>query len=201
MQLNKNLVSEIKSIIDNARERAVRSVDYERVLMYWEIGRVIFEEEQKGQDRARYGEFLIKSLSEELTPLFGSGFSYRQLNLFRQFYREFPIVNALRSQFSWTHYRTFIRIENEEKRAFYLAEAEKNLWTARQLERQVNSHLFERLLLSNDVESVLAIARNEKLPSDVKEVIKDPMVLEFLGLKKESNYYEKDFESLIISHL
>jgi predicted nuclease of restriction endonuclease-like (RecB) superfamily len=169
--------------------------------MYWEIGRVIFEEEQKGQDRARYGEFLIKSLSEELTPLFGSGFSYRQLNLFRQFYREFPIVNALRSQFSWTHYRTFIRIENEEKRAFYLAEAEKNLWTARQLERQVNSHLFERLLLSNDVESVLAIARNEKLPSDVKEVIKDPMVLEFLGLKKESNYYEKDFESLIISHL
>ncbi len=169
--------------------------------MYWEIGRVIFEEEQKGQDRARYGEFLIKSLSEELKPLFGSGFSYRQLNLFRQFYREFPIVNALRSQFSWTHYRTFIRIENEEKRAFYLAEAEKNLWTARQLERQVNSHLFERLLLSNDVESVLAIARNEKLPSDVKEVIKDPMVLEFLGLKKESNYYEKDFESLIISHL
>jgi len=201
MQLNKNLVSEIKSIIDNARERAVRSVDYERVLMYWEIGRVIFEEEQKGLDRAKYGEFLIKSLSEELTPLFGSGFSIRQLELFRQFYRIFPITNALRSQFSWTHYRTFIRIENKEKRAFYLAEAEKNLWTARQLERQVNSQLFERLLLSNDVESVLAIARNEKLPSDVKEVIKDPMVLEFLGLKKESNYYEKDFESLIISHL
>ncbi|MCA0364320.1 MAG: PDDEXK nuclease domain-containing protein [Bacteroidetes bacterium] len=201
MQLNKNLVSEIKSIIDNARERAVRSVDYERVLMYWEIGRVIFEEEQKGLDRAKYGEFLIKSLSEELTPLFGSGFSIRQLELFRQFYRIFPITNALRSQFSWTHYRTFIRIENKEKRAFYLAEAEKNLWTARQLERQVNSQLFERLLISNDVESVLAIARNEKLPSDVKEVIKDPMVLEFLGLKKESNYYEKDFESLIISHL
>jgi len=144
---------------------------------------------------------LIKSLSEELTPLFGSGFSIRQLELFRQFYRIFPITNALRSQFSWTHYRTFIRIENKEKRAFYLAEAEKNLWTARQLERQVNSQLFERLLISNDVESVLAIARNEKLPSDVKEVIKDPMVLEFLGLKKESNYYEKDFESLIISHL
>lgn len=201
MEIRKDLIFQIKSIISNSQERAIRSVDFERVLMYWQIGKVIFEEEQSGKERAAYGTFLIKSLSEELEPLFGSGFSFRQLNLFRQFFRVFPIVNALRSQFSWTHYRNFIRIDNEDKRAFYLAESEKNNWTARQLERQINSQLFERLLLSNDVKSVIEVARNEKRPSGVKEIIKDPMVLEFLGLKKEAAYYEKDFEQAIITNL
>jgi predicted nuclease of restriction endonuclease-like (RecB) superfamily len=110
-------------------------------------------------------------------------------------------VNALRSQFNWTHYKTLIRIENKDKRAFYIAENEKNNWSARQLERQVNSQLFERLLLSNDVKSVLLVARQEKAPTDAKEIIKDPMVLEFLGLKRESAYYEKDLEQAIIAHL
>lgn len=169
--------------------------------MYWQIGKVIFEEEQEGKERAGYGEFLIKSLSEYLQPQFGSGFSYRQLNWYRQFYRTFPIVSALRTQFSWTHYKTLISIDNQDKRAFYLTEADKNNWTARQLERQVNSQLFERLLLSNDVNEVLAVAREEKLPTDAKEIIKDPMVLEFLGLKREAAYYEKDIETAIITHL
>lgn len=110
-------------------------------------------------------------------------------------------MNALRSQFSWTHYRTLIRIEKQAKREFYIAEAEKNNWTARQLERQVNSQLFERLLLSNDIESVLALAREEKLPNNPKEIIKDPMILEFLNLKKETSFYEKDLESAILTHL
>ncbi|WP_255455449.1 PDDEXK nuclease domain-containing protein [Runella sp. CRIBMP] len=201
MQIKHDLIQQIHRIIASAQERAIRSVDTERVLMYWQIGRVIFEEEQQGKERAGYGEFLIKSLAQTLEPQYGSGFSYRQLNLFRQFYRTFPIVNALRSQFSWTHYRTLIRIDNEDKREFYIAEAEKNNWTARQLERQVNSQLFERLLLSNDVQAVLAVARAEKLPTDAKEIIKDPMVLEFLGLKREAAYYEKDLEVAIITHL
>lgn len=119
----------------------------------------------------------------------------------RQFYKTFPIANALRSQFSWTHYRTLIRIDNQDKREFYIAEASKNNWTARQLERQVNSQLFERLLLSKDVKDVLAVAREEKLPTDAKDIIKDPMVLEFLGLKREAAYYEKDLETAIITHL
>ncbi|MCH5719826.1 PDDEXK nuclease domain-containing protein [Niabella hibiscisoli] len=169
--------------------------------MYWQIGKVIFEEEQQGEDRAIYGTFLIKSISEAFQPQFGSGFSVRQLEMNRQFYRMFPITNALRSQFSWTHYRTLIRIDNEDKRTFYIAEAEKGKWTARQLERQINSQLFERLLLSNDIASVLAVARNEKQPADAKEIIKDPMVLEFLGLKREASYYEKDLEGAIITHL
>lgn len=110
-------------------------------------------------------------------------------------------MNALRSQFSWTHYRMLIRIDNQDKRTFYVAEAEKNNWNARQLERQVNSQLFERLLMSNDKESVLAIAKNEKVPESPAEIIKDPMVLEFLGLKRESAYYERDLEQAIITHL
>ena len=201
MQLKKELIQQIHSIIATAKDRAIRSVDTERVLMYWQIGKLILEEEQEGKERAGYGEFLIKSLSEYLQPQFGSGFSYRQLNWYRQFYRTFPIMSALRTQFSWTHYKTLISIDNQDKREFYIAEADKNNWTARQLERQVNSQLFERLLLSNDVQSVLAVARKEKLPADAKEIIKDPMVLEFLGLKREAAYYEKDLEAAIITHL
>ena len=103
MQLKKELIQQIQSIIATAKDRAIRSVDTERVLMYWQIGKVILDEEQEGKERAGYGEFLIKSLSETLQPQFGSGFSIRQLELCRQFYRSFPITNALRSQFSWTH--------------------------------------------------------------------------------------------------
>jgi len=179
MQLDKKIIFKIKSIIQNSQERAIRSVDFERVLMYWHIGKVIFEEEQEGKERAEYGKFLIKSISETFQPQFGSGFSKRQLEMNRQFYKQFPIANALRSQLNWTHYRTLIRIDNQDKREFYIAEASKNNWTARQLERQVNSLLFERLLLSNDVKDVLAIAREEKQPSNTKEIIKDPMILEF----------------------
>ena len=135
MQLKKELIHQIQSIIATAKDRAIRSVDTERVLMYWQIGRVILEEEQEGKERAGYREFLIKSLSQSLQPQFGSGFSIRQLEMCRQFYRLFPIANALRSQFSWTHYRTLIRINNEAKREFYIAETAKNDWTARHLER------------------------------------------------------------------
>ena len=201
MELKRDLIAQIQTIIANAQVKAIRSVDTERMLMYWQIGKTIFEEEQQGQDRADYGKFLIKSISDVFQPQFGSGFSMRQLELNRQFYRAFPNTNALRSQFNWTHYRTLIRISEQNKIDFYIAETEKNNWSARQLERQVNSQLFERLLLSNDLESVLAIARSEKLPTDVKEIIKDPMVLEFLGLRSESAYYEKDFETSIITHL
>ncbi|WP_395046138.1 YhcG family protein [Flavobacterium sp.] len=201
MELKKDFIQQIQAIISNAQAKAIRSIDTERVLMYWQIGKTIFEEEQQGKERAEYGKFLLKSISDVFQPQFGTGFSVRQLEMNRQFYKQFPIANALRSQFNWTHYRTLIRIENQDKKDFYIAETEKNNWTARQLERQVNSQLFERLLLSNDIQSVLAVAREEKLPTDAKEIIKDPMVLEFLGLRRESAYYEKDFETAIITHL
>ena len=142
MQLKKEFIQQIQAIIATAKDRAIRSVNTERVLMYWQIGKVILEEEQEGKERAAYGEFLIKSLSETLQPQFGSGFSIRQLERCRQFYRSFPIATALRTQFSWTHYKVLISVPNQDKREFYIAEAAKNNWTARQLERQVNSQLL-----------------------------------------------------------
>ncbi len=201
MKLQKLLLTQIKEIVSNAKHRAIRSVNSERVLMYWQIGKVIFEEEQQGKDRATYGTFLIKSISAELQPLLGSGFTSRQLYRYVQFYKTFPIVSALRTQFYWSHYKSLIVISNKEKRTFYIAESEKNNWSARQLERQINSQLFERLLISNDIESVLAVAQQDKIPENPTEIIKDPMILEFLGLKRESAYYEKDLETAIITHL
>lgn len=201
MTLSQNLIHEIKSLIATAKEGAVRSVDHHRTVMYWHIGERIFNEKQQGKDRADYGNYLIKYLSEQLEPEYESGFSYRQLELMRQFYRTFPIANSLRSQLSWTHYRLLLRIDNEDKREYYIAETSKNNWSVRQMERQINSQLFERLPLSNDKESVLAGAKNEVIPTNPNEIIKDPFILEFLGLKRESAYYEKDFEQAIITNL
>ncbi|WP_333865424.1 PDDEXK nuclease domain-containing protein [Sphingobacterium sp.] len=201
MLSDQTLLSDIKAIIAQSKDNAVRAVDHQRTLMYWHIGKRIFEHEQEGKDRADYGKYLTQYLAKALEPDFGSGFSRRQIELFRQFYRVFPIANALRSQLSWTQYRLLMRLDLDEQREFYMAETIKNNWTSRQLERQVFTNLYERLLLSNDKESVLAVAKKEKLPSDAKEIIKDPMVLEFLGLKRESAYYEKDLEGAIIAHL
>jgi predicted nuclease of restriction endonuclease-like (RecB) superfamily len=201
MEIEKSFIAEIKSIITNSRETAIRAVDNARVMMYWYIGKRIFEEEQQGKERAEYGKYIIRTLAEELEPEFGTGFGQRQLELMRQFHRTFPIANTLRSQLGWSHYKLLIRIENEDKRTYYIEETTKNNWTVRQLERQINSQLFERLLLSNDKESVLAVARNEKFPTNPKEIIKDPMILEFLGLKREAAYYEHDLESALLTHL
>ena len=201
MLLKQNVFIEIKQIIDSSRGRAIYAVNHERTLMYWHIGKRIFEEEQAGKDRADYGSFLIRSLSEKLEPEYGSGFSMRQLERYRKFYRTFPITSAVRTQLNWTQYKLLLSIDNEDKREFYIAESVKNNWTSRQLERQIGSQLFERLLLSSDKESVLAVARNEKLPTNPKDIIKDPMCLEFLGLHRESSYYEKDLETKIIAHL
>ncbi len=119
----------------------------------------------------------------------------------RQFYRLFPIASALRSQLNWFQYRLLIQIDNDDKREYYELEAVKNNWTGRELERQIHSALYERLLLSNDKESVLAVARNERIPTSPQEIIKDPMMLEFLGLELKPHYYENEIESSLIVHL
>ena len=168
-------LNDIRNIINSARQNAVRSVDFCRVQMYWHMGKRIFEEEQQGKDRADYGAYLIKNLAKQLEPEYGSGFSVRQLAFCRQFYRIYPIANALRSQLNWTQYRMLIQIDDPDKRMY--------------------------LLLSNDKEAVLAVARKERIPQSPLEIIKDPMFLEFLGLERKATYYEKDLESAIITHL
>jgi DUF1016 N-terminal domain len=133
MNLSNQLVLEIKNLIASAKENAVRAVDFQRTLLYWHIGERIFNEEQQGKERAGYGEYLIKYLSEQLQPEFGSGFSYRQLNQYRQFYKTFPIVSTLRTQLSWSHYKSILSINNEDKREYYIAETTKNNWSVRQM--------------------------------------------------------------------
>lgn len=199
--LRSEFLSEIKDIISQSRNNAIRSVDYCRVQMYWSIGKRILEEEQQGKERADYGTYLLKNLSKELIPEYGSGFSVRQLELCRQFYREYPNANTLCSQLNWSQYKLLISISDIDKRLYYQLESVNNGWTKRELERQINSGLYERLLLSNDKEAVLAVARKERMPESPMEIIKDPMVLEFLGLKREAAYYEKDLESALITNL
>ena len=197
----KELVKEIRDIIDSSRVNAVRSVDFCRVQMYWHIGRRIVEEEQGGKARAEYGKGLIKNLAKELEPVYGSGFGKRQLDYSKKFYLEFPIVHTLYAQLNWSQYKWLLDIPDKDKREYYMLEAVNNCWTARQMKRQIDSMLYERLLLSNDKEAVLAMARKEKLPETPQEIVKDPMVLEFLGLEKKARYYESDLETELINHL
>lgn len=199
--LTEQFISDIRTIILSARESAIRSVDTVRVQMYWELGERIFIEEQKGQDRAEYGAYLLQNVALEIEKEFGSGFSVRQLERARQFYRTYPIATALRTQLNWYQYRLLIQIDDKDKREYYELEATNNNWTGRELERQINSGLYERLLLSNDKKAVLEVARKERIPESPTEIIKDPMVLEFLGLRPEATYYEKDLERALITNL
>ncbi|MFV0553786.1 MAG: YhcG family protein [Mangrovibacterium sp.] len=201
IQKQQNFIADIRQIITSARNSAIRSVDYERVRMYWRLGERIFTEEQQEKDRAEYGRYLIQNLSSSIMPEFGSGFSVRQLERARQFYRTYPIATAVRSQFNWLQYKLLMQIDNEDKREYYELEAVNNCWTGRELERQINSGLYERLLLSNDKKAVLEVARKQRIPELPTEIIKDPMMLEFIGLKPDSSYYEKDLEQALITNL
>lgn len=201
IDLRTEFISDIRNIIISSRKNAVRSVDWERVQMYWKLGERIVIEEQGGKERAEYGAYLIKNLAQKIEVEFGSGFSNRQLEMCRQFYRVFPIANTVCAQLNWSQYKLLISIADKDKREYYQLEAINNAWTKRELERQINSGLYERLLLSNDKKAVLEVARKERIPESPAEIIKDPMVLEFLGLKRDATYYEKDLESALITHL
>lgn len=195
------LLADARKIIDTARANAVRSVDFSRVMMYWRLGKRIFEEEQQGKERAEYGARIIRDLAARLEVEYGSGFGVRQLDQSRKFYRLYPIAHTLCAQLNWSQYKLLISIEEADKREYYQLEAVSNCWTKRELERQMHAQLWERLCLSNDKAAVLAVARKERQPESPSEIIKDPQRLEFLGLEKKAKYYESDLEQSIIDHL
>ena len=141
-----DIVEDARKIIETARNNAVRSVDFCRVQMYWNLGKRIFEEEQQGKKRADYGAYIVKNLAKNLEIEYGSGFGVRQLEQSRQFYRTYPIANAVRSQLNWSQYRLLIQIPDPDKREYYELEAVNNSWNGRELERQIHSQLYERLL-------------------------------------------------------
>jgi predicted nuclease of restriction endonuclease-like (RecB) superfamily len=193
----------VAEVLQAARANAYRAVNFAMVEAYWHVGRMIVEEEQKGQERAEYGVGLIRDLAVRLTEEFGSGFSEQSLRNMRQFYSVFPIRSALRSELTWTHYKALIRIENEDSRRWYLREAAEQRWSVRALERQINGLYYERLLMSRDKASVIKEMQENTAPlaATPKDFIKDPYVLEFLGMPDARPFRETDLEQAIIDKL
>ncbi|MCP4668863.1 MAG: DUF1016 domain-containing protein [Deltaproteobacteria bacterium] len=195
------IYQQVREVLIQARSRALQAVNTEMVACYWQIGRLIVEEEQRGETRAAYGKGLIKELSRRLADEFGRGFHQRNLWFMRNFYLAYPKVNALRSELSWTHYRLLLRVEKPEARAFYEAEAVNSRWSTRELERQINSLLFERLALSRDKAGVLELAKKGHEVQQPTDLVKDPYVLEFTGIKQDERFFEKDLETALIDKL
>lgn len=197
-----SFVDQIKQLLRDAQQQVVRSVNNIMVQTYFELGRRIVEHEQEGKADAGYGAFIIDRLSAELTGEFGKGFSKRNLELIRKFYVTYKIAKSPISQsISWTHYLHLMRIANEEERRFYEIETEKNNWSVRELDRQINSSLYERLCLSKDREGILKLSREGQLIESPSDIIKDPYVLEFLHLPETVRYNETNLEAALIDKL
>lgn len=206
LAINDNSLNEIyiniKDTLNEARSKAYSTVNFYMVEAYWNIGRLIVEE-QKGKERADYGEYLLKNLAKQLTEEFGKGFTVSNLRNIRQFYLTFSNRYALRSELSWTHYRLLMRVENEEKRTFYMDECIKSNWSTRQLERQINSFYYERLLSTQEkhkeeVKNEINALENAK---NINDLVKDPYILEFLNLKENKKFLEKDLEQGLMDNL
>lgn len=195
------LYGRIQAILADARTAAWRAVNSAMVVAYWEIGRVIVEEEQRGDDRAEYGRRLMDDLSVRLQAEFGKGFDRSNLWHMRSFYLTYPILDALRRELSWTHYRTLLKIENPDSRSFYENEAVNAKWSTRELDRQVNSLLFERLALSRDKAAVMKLAQKGHEIARPTDLVKDPYVLEFTGLSPSPALREIDVEQALIDKL
>jgi predicted nuclease of restriction endonuclease-like (RecB) superfamily len=200
MEIKANLYSEIKTLIEQARNSIVKSVNWAMVATHWEIGKRIVEEEQNGMERAIYGTFLIRNLSKQLSEAFGKGFDERELRKIRQFYLTFPIRDALRPELSWTHYRLLLRVDDSVARTFYLNESIASGWGSRQLERQITTAYYQRLLSSQDKNIVQSEAVENIDTLKPTDFLKDPFILEFLNIETP-NYREQDLEDAILNNL
>ena len=198
--MDNSFYQDVKVILEQARKRVYRNVQSEMVFAYWQIGKMIVEK-QGGESRAKYGDGLIKELSVILTEDFGKGYTERALREMRQFYTLFPIWASVSAELSWTHYRHLIRVENKDARNFYIKEAVAANWSVRQLQREINTFSYQRYLVSNGNHDVVEDTAKRENADNPKDIIKDPYVLDFLGLKPNSGFYESDLESALITHL
>ncbi|MHB1463179.1 MAG: PDDEXK nuclease domain-containing protein [Armatimonadota bacterium] len=197
------LLTQLRGLIQDSRQQALRAVDVVQVRTCWEVGRHIVEYEQGGADRAQYGQKLLLRLAERLTDEFGSGFDQRNLRHMRSFYQEFPIWYAVRTELSWTHYRTILRVDDPNAREWYMDEAATQNWSTRTLERQIGTLYYERLLASQDRKAVVdeAVSNIAPLQKSPREFVHDPVMLEFLGLPDGGRLLEADLEKGIIENL
>ncbi|MDR0724662.1 MAG: PDDEXK nuclease domain-containing protein [Prevotellaceae bacterium] len=197
---NDNLYVQIKEILTTARTKAYSAVNFAMVEAYWLIGKQIVEA-QAGNERAEYGTQLLKFLSVQLTRDFGKGFDESNLRYIRQFYLTFQIRDTLRHELNWSHYKKIMKVMDETARNFYIDECVKSNWSTRQLERQINTHFYERLLSSRNKDAVAAEIQKTAAPPDPKDFIHNPYILEFLDIKPSHDLYEKDLETAVINHL
>ncbi|MBR5635027.1 MAG: DUF1016 family protein [Prevotella sp.] len=195
------LYANVKSILATARQRAYTAVNFAMVESYWLIGQSIVEHEQHGEVRADYGKGVLKELAERLTREFGKGFDERELRKMRQFYQLFKIRDTLRPELTWSHYRRLISIENEQARQWYMNEAADGVWSTRQMDRQISTLYYERLLASKDKTPVVVEAKEKMSEIKPEHFIRDPFVLEFLNLKDYPALRESDIEQALIDHL
>ena len=196
------LLTEIKQVIEKARNQVKQTVNSAMVLAYWEIGRLIVEQEQQGQSRAAYGKAQLKQISATLSAEFGKGFDVTNLRNMRRFYTAFEKRETLSLELSWSHYNVLSRIEKDSARAWYQQEATSQNWSVRALERQLGTLYYERLLASKD-KTLVEQEANEKtqaLAETAKDYLRDPYILDFLNLQ-DKTYQESDLELGIISNL
>ncbi len=193
----------IANLLKDARKNVVQAVNKTMVYTYFEIGRMIVEEEQNGNERAEYGKQILKELSKRLNAEFGKGFSQRNLEQMRQFYLTYSKTQTPSAEFnlSWSHYLKLMRIDNEDERKYYQIEAYENNWSLRELHRQFDSALYERLVLSRDKKAVKELSEKGQIIENPRDTIKDPYVLEFIGLPENNQYSETELEQKIIDKL
>lgn len=191
-----NIFDNIKDLVINSRNKVYQTVNTEMLNLYWNIGKAIMEIQQ-GDERASYGDAVLDKLSQKLTNEFGKGFSSRNLRTMRKFYLMYPIWKTVSAKLSWSHYLELIKIDEEPKRNFYLNECINSKWSVRELQRQRDSLLYERLTLSADKEKILELSGKGQILKTSKDLVKDPFVLEFLDIKENTDYLEKN----IIEHL
>ena len=194
------LATKIENIIRESRRSAYRAIDFTMVMAYWNIGKAIVEDELHWE-RAEYGKNILKNISKRLTKEFGKGFDERELRKMCQFYKCFEIRDSLRPELSWTHYRRLISVKNQEARIWYMNEAANSVWSTRQLDRQISTLYYDRLLASHD-KKIVTDEAEEKLQKIIPEdIIKDPYILEFLNLKDYPALRESDIEKSLINNL
>lgn len=191
---------QVRGYVVHAQQKVYKAVNSAMVEAYWQIGKAVHEACGEN-DRAAYGKQVLKTLSERLTAEFGRGFSISALRTMRQFYYTFPIQHTLCVELSWSHYRLLMRVQDEDARNFYTEEAAKSGWSVRQLQRQINTMYYQRMLASQDKQSVAAEIETTVPKPEYEKIVKDPYVLEFLDLPKNEHFYESDIEQALIDHL
>ena len=202
--MTNEMIEQIKQVMGQARANVAKVVNNELITAYWNIGRIIVEHEQENNERAAYGKQTLKELSKVLTEEFGKGFSVSNLQFMRRFYQTYQIQQTLSVKLSWSHYCELLLISEDDKRSFYEKECVNAGWSVRELKRQMETSLYERLLLSSGTENkerVLELALNGNEITKPSDIIKDPYVFEFLGIPEDKPVLESDLEKALVEHI